>query len=59
MAWPTAAVALTVALLLLMVPEASSVRYIVGTGLGGWAPNINYTIWAQDKHFYNGDWLCK
>ncbi|CAH2055332.1 unnamed protein product [Thlaspi arvense] len=22
-----------------------------------WNPNINYTIWAQDKHFYLDDWL--
>ncbi|CAI9109766.1 OLC1v1009661C1 [Oldenlandia corymbosa var. corymbosa] len=57
MGWPTAALALTAAVLLIMVPEVASVRYIVGSGLGGWAPNINYTIWARDKHFYNGDWL--
>ncbi|CAN8269772.1 unnamed protein product [Cochlearia groenlandica] len=22
-----------------------------------WNPNINYSIWAQDKHFYLDDWL--
>ncbi|KAM5551972.1 hypothetical protein ABKV19_026710 [Rosa sericea] len=39
-----------------MVPEASAARITVG-GNKGWSPNVNYTIWAQDKHFYNGDWL--
>lgn len=40
-----------------MLPEAAAVRYIVGANMG-WTSNVNYTIWAQDKHFYNGDWLC-
>lgn len=45
--------------LVVMVPEAAdATRYIVG-GKMGWATNVNYTIWAQDNHFYNGDWLCK
>ncbi|TQD95333.1 lamin-like protein [Malus sylvestris] len=38
------------------LPEASATRYLVG-GKMGWTSNVNYTIWAQDKHFYNGDWL--
>lgn len=46
------------ALVLVMVPEASATRFTVG-GNKGWTTNVNYTIWAQDKHFYNGDWLCK
>ncbi|CAB4274968.1 unnamed protein product [Prunus armeniaca] len=42
---------------LVMVPEVSATRFIVGGGSKGWTSNVNYTIWAQDKHFYNGDWL--
>lgn len=41
-----------------MVPGVSATRWIVGANMG-WTTNFNYTIWAQDKHFYNGDWLCK
>jgi len=41
-----------------MVPGVSATRWIVGANMG-WTTNVNYTIWAQDKHFYNGDWLCK
>ncbi|KAL3525896.1 hypothetical protein ACH5RR_014268 [Cinchona calisaya] len=50
--WPMAAAAL----LLVMVPQVSSIRYMVGSNMG-WSPGVNYTIWAQGKHFYNGDWL--
>ncbi|KAK6129285.1 hypothetical protein DH2020_036994 [Rehmannia glutinosa] len=39
-----------------MLPEVAAVRYIVGANMG-WTSNVNYTIWAQGKHFYNGDWL--
>lgn len=53
----TAAVVLVCALFV-TIPQVSSVRYIVGSGLGGWTSNVNYTIWARDKHFYLGDWLC-
>lgn len=45
-------------LVLVMVPEVSAKRWIVGSNMG-WTSNVNYTIWARDKHFYNGDWLCK
>ncbi|KAK6913307.1 Phytocyanin domain [Dillenia turbinata] len=38
------------------VTEVESVRIMVGGGQG-WGTNVNYTTWAQDKHFYNGDWL--
>ncbi|XP_027152810.1 lamin-like protein [Coffea eugenioides] len=55
--WSMAAAVLTAAVLLVMLPQVSSIRYIVGSNMGGWAPNVNFTIWAQDKHFYNGDWL--
>ncbi|KAJ7971025.1 lamin-like protein [Quillaja saponaria] len=38
------------------LPEASATRWTVGANMG-WTTNVNYTIWAKDKHFYNGDWL--
>lgn len=44
--------------LVLMVPQADATRYIVGGGGIGWTTNVNYTVWARGKHFYNGDWLC-
>ncbi|KAI9153036.1 hypothetical protein LWI28_004828 [Acer negundo] len=49
-------VAVIVCAVVIMVPEVDATRYAVG-GNQGWSPNVNYTIWAQDKHFYNGDWL--
>ncbi|XP_022751937.1 lamin-like protein [Durio zibethinus] len=42
--------------LVVMVPQADATRFIVGANMG-WTSNVNYTIWAQGKHFYNGDWL--
>lgn len=51
-------VAMVVMLLVVVVPEVSATRWTVGANMG-WSPNVNYTIWAKDKHFYNGDWLCK
>lgn len=39
------------------VTEVAAKRWIVGDNKF-WNPNINYTIWAQDKHFYLDDWLC-
>ncbi|XP_075498737.1 early nodulin-like protein 17 [Primulina tabacum] len=39
-----------------MLPEVAAVRFMVG-GNVGWSPNVNYTVWAEGKHFYNGDWL--
>ncbi|CAI8595250.1 unnamed protein product [Vicia faba] len=42
--------------ILLMLPMASASRILVG-GSKGWNTNFNYTTWAMDKHFYNGDWL--
>ncbi|XP_057482614.1 early nodulin-like protein 19 [Actinidia eriantha] len=51
------AVAVLACAVLVMIPQVLSVRYIVGSGMGGWNTNVNYTIWVQDKHFYNGDWL--
>ncbi|KAL4363068.1 hypothetical protein GQ457_04G033310 [Hibiscus cannabinus] len=43
--------------LLFMAPQADATRFIVGGGGVGWTTNVNYTVWAQGKHFYNGDWL--
>ncbi|GAV77589.1 Cu_bind_like domain-containing protein [Cephalotus follicularis] len=39
-----------------VLPEVGATRWIVGGNMG-WTTNVNYTVWAQDKHFYNGDWL--
>ncbi|OMP00976.1 Plastocyanin-like protein [Corchorus olitorius] len=39
-----------------MAPKADAKRFIVGSNMG-WTTNVNYTIWAKDLHFYNGDWL--
>ncbi|PIN14832.1 hypothetical protein CDL12_12541 [Handroanthus impetiginosus] len=50
------AVAAVVVFAAVMLPEVSAVRYIVGANMG-WTSNVNYTVWAQGKHFYNGDWL--
>lgn len=55
--WSAAAFVLTCAVLVMMPAEVSAVRYIVGANMG-WNSNVNYTIWAQGKHFYLGDWLC-
>lgn len=41
---------------MVMVPEVSCTRWIVGANQG-WTSNVNYTIWAKDKHFYKDDWL--
>ena len=52
------ALAVLVFAMVVMVPEVSATRWTVGSNMG-WTTNVNYTIWAQGKHFYNGDWLCK
>ncbi|CAL5367733.1 lamin-like protein [Camellia sinensis] len=52
-----AALAMLACAVLVMIPAVSSVRYIVGSNMGWTNNNVNYTIWAQGKHFYNGDWL--
>ncbi|XP_057737596.1 early nodulin-like protein 19 [Arachis stenosperma] len=43
---------------IVMVPEASAKRWLVGDNMG-WSSSygVNYTNWAKGKHFYNGDWL--
>lgn len=48
--------ALMCAMVMVMVPQVYAKRYIVG-GKMGWTSNVNYTVWASDKHFYLGDWL--
>ncbi|XP_065856085.1 early nodulin-like protein 17 [Euphorbia lathyris] len=45
-----------VVLVMLMVPEVSATKWTVG-GNKFWNTNVNYTIWAEGKQFYNGDWL--
>ncbi|KAA8547948.1 hypothetical protein F0562_004377 [Nyssa sinensis] len=52
---PTLVVVLACAALV-MIPQVLSTRFIVGANMG-WTTNVNYTVWAQDKHFYLGDWL--
>ena len=51
-------VAIMCAFVVVMVPGVLATRWTVGGNMG-WTNNVNYTVWAQDKHFYNGDWLCK
>ncbi|XP_057979146.1 early nodulin-like protein 17 [Malania oleifera] len=41
---------------LVMIPEVFSDKITVG-GKKGWTTNFNYTIWAEGRHFYLGDWL--
>ncbi|XAR71271.1 hypothetical protein NMG60_11028456 [Bertholletia excelsa] len=53
---PPTAVLVLACMVLLMIPAVSSLRYLVG-GSMGWNTNVNYTVWARGKHFYNGDWL--
>ncbi|CAE5965801.1 unnamed protein product [Arabidopsis arenosa] len=40
----------------LAATEVAAKKWTVGDNKF-WNPNINYTIWAQDKHFYLDDWL--
>lgn len=52
-------VAVALWLAAVMLPEVAAVRILVGKGMGdAWTTNVNYTVWAQGWHFYNGDWLC-
>lgn len=50
-------VAVLMCAVVMMSPEVSATRWTVGANQG-WISNVNYTVWAKDKHFYNGDWLC-
>ncbi|XP_030465005.2 early nodulin-like protein 17 [Syzygium oleosum] len=56
-----AGVAVVLSLAAVMLPGVAAVRYLVGKDMGesgnAWTTNVNYTVWAQNKHFYNGDWL--
>ncbi|KAK3004542.1 hypothetical protein RJ639_018840 [Escallonia herrerae] len=47
---------LACAVLLVMLPEMKSTRFIVGS-IMGWTSNVNYIVWARDKHFYVDDLL--
>ncbi|CAH8355375.1 unnamed protein product [Eruca vesicaria subsp. sativa] len=38
------------------VTEVAAKKWTVGDNKF-WNPNVNYTVWAQDKHFYLDDWL--
>uniref|UniRef100_A0A7N0SYV9 Phytocyanin domain-containing protein n=1 Tax=Kalanchoe fedtschenkoi TaxID=63787 RepID=A0A7N0SYV9_KALFE len=48
--------AVVVLALMTLMMVASATKITVG-GNQGWSPNVNYTLWAQDKHFYYDDWL--
>ncbi|CAF1794288.1 hypothetical protein Bca4012_075301 [Brassica carinata] len=39
-----------------LVSEVAAKKWTVGNNKF-WNPNVNYTVWAQDKHFYFDDWL--
>ncbi|ESQ49911.1 hypothetical protein EUTSA_v10021623mg [Eutrema salsugineum] len=51
-----AAAAVLAFLAMAPVKEVAAKKWTVGDNKF-WNPNINYTIWAQDKHFYLDDWL--
>ncbi|XP_010551832.1 PREDICTED: lamin-like protein isoform X3 [Tarenaya hassleriana] len=51
-----AAAAVLVVLAVAPVPEVAAKKWTVGDNKF-WNPNVNYTIWAQGKHFYLDDWL--
>jgi hypothetical protein len=34
------------------------VLHRVGGGRYTWDPKINFTNWASNEYFYQGDWLC-
>ena len=53
----TVLIAAVILAFVVAVPEVTAKKYTVGENKF-WNPNINYTIWAQGKHFYLGDWLC-
>ncbi|KAJ0754372.1 putative Phytocyanin domain, cupredoxin [Helianthus annuus] len=44
------------ATLVMMLPEVSAKRFIVGGNMG-WTSDVNYTLWAEYQTFYLGDWL--
>ncbi|XP_047337106.1 lamin-like protein [Impatiens glandulifera] len=53
---PTAAAAILVVTACVLLQQVSATRYTVGGNMG-WNTNVNFTVWAQGKNFYNGDWL--
>ncbi|KAK1432895.1 hypothetical protein QVD17_09797 [Tagetes erecta] len=56
--WASASASVFCAALIMMVPEVYGKRFIVG-GYQGWASDVDYTIWAGNRTFYLGDWLCR
>lgn len=48
--------AVVLLLLAAAVSEVSAKRWTVGDNMG-WTSNVNYTVWAEGKHFYYDDWL--
>ncbi|XP_074285543.1 early nodulin-like protein 17 [Silene latifolia] len=55
--YTTLLMALTCAMVVITLPQVSAKRYIVGGSFGWASSGVNFTVWAQDKHFYLGDWL--
>ncbi|KAL8124639.1 early nodulin-like protein 17 [Apium graveolens] len=53
---PVTVAVLTCLVLVVMLPEVWSKRYMVG-GNQGWSANVNYTLWARNITFYTEDWL--
>ncbi|MFS7970894.1 putative cupredoxin, phytocyanin [Helianthus anomalus] len=54
----TAVASALCATLVMMLPEVSAKRFIVGGNMG-WTSDVNYTLWAEHQTIYLGDWLCK
>ncbi|KAL7612340.1 hypothetical protein Lser_V15G07645 [Lactuca serriola] len=52
----TAVGVLFCAVVMVMLPDVSAKRFIVGGNMG-WTSNVNYTLWAGNQTFYLGDWL--
>jgi hypothetical protein len=52
--------ALSLLLVTLLFAVASAPSLATKIDVGGkqrWAPNVNYTTWANQQQFYVGDWL--
>ncbi|GJN17577.1 hypothetical protein PR202_gb04655 [Eleusine coracana subsp. coracana] len=52
---PASSLLLFVTLLIFAAPSLAK-KFTVG-GSNHWAPNVNYTTWADQKQFHVGDWL--
>ncbi|WVZ68725.1 hypothetical protein U9M48_017629, partial [Paspalum notatum var. saurae] len=58
MATTTRRLLVAVVLLFTVTPALSlGEKFVVGERKHGWAPNVNYTEWAEQHQFHVGDWL--